>query len=226
MEAKSTDPGPIGVDGGQPATRPGKGGRIATSTGRIPGARSHPFPDDLDDLVEECPEVPAALLERVEQADACGSVTADQVIDERVHRVGIGEPEEIPDRRLIDPVGCRGQELVEHRLRVAHPARRQPGDQVDGLWIRIPAVRGQDAVELALDLGDREAPDVEALEAGEDGGREGRRLGRGEHEDDEVRRLLDRLEQGVPGRPGDLMRLVEDVDLSPELAGRVGQALP
>ena len=79
--------------------------------------------------------------------------------------------------------------------------------------------------ELALDLGDGQAPDVEALEARQDRRREARRLGRGEHEDDEVGRLLERLQERVPGVLGDLVRLVEDVDLAPELAGRVRQAL-
>ena len=88
-----------------------------------------------------------------------------------------------------------------------------------------PAVGGQDARQLALDLGDRQASDVVALEARQDRRREERRLGRGEHEDDEIGRLLDRLEERVPGVLGDLVRLVEDVDLAPELAGRVRQAL-
>ena len=88
-----------------------------------------------------------------------------------------------------------------------------------------PAISREDAAELALDLGDGQAADVEPLEARQDGRREARRLGRGEHEDDEVGRFLERLQQGVPGVAGDLVRLVEDVDLAPELAGRVWQAL-
>ena len=87
-----------------------------------------------------------------------------------------------------------------------------------------PAIRREDPVELALDLGDRQAADVEPLEARQDRRREARRLGRGEHEDDEVGRLLERLQQRVPGVAGDLVRLVEDVDLAAQLAGRVRQA--
>ena len=95
---------------------------------------------------------------------------------------------------------------------------------MDGGRLGLAAIGGQDARQLALDLGDRQAPDVVALEARQDRRREERRLGRGEHEDDEVGRLLDRLEERVPGVLGDLVRLVEDVDLAPELAGRVRQA--
>ncbi len=50
-------------------------------------------------------------------------------------------------------------------------------------------------------------------------------LGRGEHEGHELGRLLERLQQGVPGVLRDLVRLVEDVDLALELAGRVRQSL-
>ena len=39
------------------------------------------------------------------------------------------------------------------------------------------------------------------------------RLGGGEDEDQEVRRLLDQLEQGVEALRGDHVRLVDDVDL-------------
>ena len=42
---------------------------------------------------------------------------------------------------------------------------------------------------------------------------------------DEVGRLLERLQQGVPGVLGDLVRLVEDVDLALQLARRIRQSL-
>ena len=134
-------------------------------------------------------------------------------------------PEEVADVGLVDPVGRRRQELVEHRFGVAHPAGGEPGDEADGRRLGLAAVGGEDPGELALDLGDGQAPDVVALEARQDRRREARRLGRGEHEDDEVGRLLERLQERVPGVPGDLVRLVEDVDLAPELAGRIRQSL-
>ena len=42
-------------------------------------------------------------------------------------------------------------------------------------------------------------------------------MGRGEHEGDELGRLLERLEERVPGVLRDLVRLVEDVDLAAEV---------
>ena len=120
----------------------------------------------------------------------------------------------------------RGREqLVEHRLRVAHATGRESGDQVDGRRFDPPAVGREDPAEFALDLGDGQPSDVVALEARQDRRREPRRLGRGEHEDDEVGRLLERLEQRVPGVLRDLVGLVEDVDLAPQVAGWIGQPL-
>ena len=87
------------------------------------------------------------------------------------------------------------------------------------------AVRLEDPPELALDLVGREAPDVEPLEARQDRRREVLRVGRGEHEDDELGRLLERLEEGVPGVLRDLVGLVEDVDLAAQVGRGVVDAL-
>ena len=50
-------------------------------------------------------------------------------------------------------------------------------------------------------------------------------LGRGEHEHGVRRRLLERLQERVPGRRREHVRLVEDVDLAAPADGRVGDAL-
>src|SRR3954468_18325366 len=96
---------------------------------------------------------------------------------------------------------------------------------MDRRWIGLPAVGRQDPAELALDLGHGQAPDVEPLETRQDRGWKARRLGGSEHEHDEVRWLLEGLEKRVPGVAGDLVRLVEDVDLALQLARRVRQPL-
>ena len=129
-------------------------------------------------------------------------------------------------RASSSPSRGRRQELVEHRLRVAHAAGREAGDEVHGLGRRRPAVGLEDPAELALDLVGREAPDVEPLEARQDRRRELLGVGRGEHEDDEVGRLLERLQERVPGVLRDLVRLVEDVDLAGEVGRGVVDPLP
>ena len=77
----------------------------------------------------------------VEEGDAGRAVAADEVIDERVHDLGVGQAEQVADGRLVDPLGRGRQELVEHRLRVAHAAGGQPGDEVDRGRHRRPGRR-------------------------------------------------------------------------------------
>ena len=91
-------------------------------------------------------------------------------------------------RRSSMIVRRRRQELVEHRLGVAHAAGGEAGDELDsasGSAVRPSASRMR--ASLPSISGDRQPPDVEALEARQDGRREARRVGRGEHEDDERR---------------------------------------
>src|ERR1039457_2296591 len=64
---------------------------------------------------------------------------------------------------------------------------------------------GQNVVEL-------DGVKTEVLAAGADGLGNVFRLRGGHHEDDVLRRLLERLEKGIEGRFGDLVSFVEDVD--------------
>ena len=196
-----------------------------TSTAGVGQAGNKSCPYRVDRLIQQGADIAAAFLQRVEQGHAGRTFAVDEVVDEGLDDLGISEAEEIADLGLVDPFGCGRQQLIEHGLRVAHAARSQPRDEVHGRTLGDPAIGGEDAVQLALDLGDRQAPDVEALEARQDRRRELRGFGRREHEDDEVGWLLQRLEQCVPGWRRDLVRLVEDVDLAAKLAGRIWQAL-
>ncbi len=225
LEAEAADAGPVRVDGDQPTAGVGEGGRVVPGRVRVGGRRDELDPDGLDRLVEQRPDVTPALVELVEQGDARRAVAADEVVDERLDDLGVGEAEEVANGRLVDPVGCRGQELVQHRLGVAHPTGGETGDEVDRGRIGLATVGGEDAAQLALDLRHGQTADVVTLEPRQDGRGEGRRLGRGEHEDDEVGRFLERLQERVPGVLGDLVRLVEDVDLAPQVARRIRQAL-
>ena len=181
--------------------------------------------DRVDRLVEKRPDVPAACLLGIEECDPGGSVGSDEVVDERFDGFGVGESEELANVLFIDPVGRGREELVEHRLGIPHATGSELRDEVDGGRVSVATVGGEDAGELSLDLGNGQPPDIEALQARQDRRRKTGRFGRREHEDDEIRRLLERLEQRVPGVLRDLVGFVEDVDLSPQLAGWVRQTL-
>ena len=75
------------------------------------------------------------------------------------------------------------------------------------------------------DLLDGRALEVEAVAAVDDGRRHLLGLGRREHEDGVRRRLLERLQECVPCRGGEHVRLVEDVHLRAARRRRVGDAL-
>ena len=109
---------------------------------------------------------------------------------------------------------ARGDRLVEQRERVAHRALGGPRDQRQRVRAR-PATpsRRADAGQM---LGQRrrlDAPQLEALAARQDGDRDLADLGGGEDELRVRRRLLDRLQQGVPRLGREHVHLVQDVDL-------------
>ena len=210
------------VDAGQATGRrgdPGLGGAAGCQV------REQLLAQRVDHLVQEHAQVPAAFLEAVEEDNARRGVPAGERGDEPVHQLGVGQSQEVPYGVGLDAACRRAEQLVEDGLRVAHAPCGQAGDHADRVRIRLAAVGRQDALELAGDLRDGETPDVEPLEPRQDGRREVLRVGRREHERHEVGRLLERLEEGVPGVLRDLVGLVEDVDLAPEVGGGVAQAL-
>ena len=121
------------------------------------------------------------------------------------------------------PVEASSWSRIDSASRMPPAARRATSATASGS--ASPPVRRQDPLELAADLGDGQPPHVEPLEPRQDRRRELLRMGRGEHERDELGRLLERLEERVPGVPRDLVRLVEDVDLALEVGRRVGEPL-
>ena len=113
----------------------------------------------------------------------------------------------------------RGRELVECRDRVAErpacPARDQRERRVGG----VDALPVADAAEHRDDLLEARPLEDERLAARSHGRDDLRELRRAEDEDEVRRRLLDQLEQGVPGGRRELVRLVDDVDLVAALRG-------
>ena len=119
-------------------------------------------------------------------------------------------------------VAAEGDELVEHRLGVAHAAVGPFGDGPGGGFFEGDAFLAGDVEQV---LGDRfrgDRPQVEALAAGEDGGQDFVRLGGGEDEFHVRRRFFERLEQRVEGGVREHVDLVDVVNL--ELPARRGEA--
>ena len=220
-EAQATDAGPVRVD-----RRPGAGRRPPALprcpvTGRRPPPRAGA--DGVDDLIEQRPGVAATFLEPVQQRDARRDIAGEQGVEEAVDGGRIGQAEQLADVGLVT-----SSVVVESSWsRIDSASRMPPAASRAIRWTAAGSTRRPSASRIRPSL-----PSISgivsrrtsiALEARQDGGREPRRLGRGEHEDDEVGRFLERLEEGVPGVLRDLVGLVEDVDLAPQVAGGIGQ---
>jgi hypothetical protein len=169
LEAEAADPCPVRIDRGQPATRGGQRRGIVTA-GSAVGPGHQLGADGIDRLVEERPDVAAALLEAVEERDAGRAVARHQMVDEGRHDLRVGESEQVTDGRFLDDVRGGREELVEHRLGVAHAARSQSGDEVDGSRIGLRPSAARIRPSLPSISAHGQATDVEPLEARQDGG--------------------------------------------------------
>ena len=104
-------------------------------------------------------------------------------------------------------------ELVESRDAVAERAARAARDQRQRRVGSLDLLGVGDPAQHADELRQPRPREGEGLAARADGLQHLRQVGRAEDEDEVGRRLLDQLQQRVPGGVGELMRLVEDVDL-------------
>ena len=149
-------------------------------------------------------------------------------------RQGVRHPEQIapvgdaghpPDHVLVDLAGDAGAG-VQDGQGVPQSAVGQAGDQP-----RRPLGEGQalGPGHLGHPPGDvlrADAGEVVPLAAGTDGGRHLLDLGGGQDKDDVGRGLFQRFEQGVEGRGGEHVHLVDDVHLIAADAGGVGGLVP
>ncbi len=129
------------------------------------------------------------------------------------NQLGVGNTEHSEHVVGGDLLAAVGDELVERAERVAEAAGRAAGDGRDGAVVRRDPLGVGNAPDHRGDLLEAGALEVEALTAVGDRGHDLVRLGRAEHEGRVRRRLLERLQERVPGLAREHVRLVEDVDL-------------
>ena len=225
--------------GGAGRPRPGRLGSIAASRraasasagpvqrGR-PARRSPASAADersrerVDDLVEEGAAGRARASSRPSRmAIPASGVAADEGVERRPSTVSASTR---PSRSRTALGGQRsvgrgrgaGRASTRRRACRRPPAGR-PAAIASGSASRPSASRI--VAQLALDLGDGQAPEVEALDPRQDRRPDPRRVGRAEDEDDVVGRLLERLEEDVPALR-DPLDLVDDVDLAAQVRRR------
>ena len=116
-------------------------------------------------------------------------------------------------------------ELVEGRFGVAEGASSAARDQRERRVGCLDPLGVADAPQDAHELLQARPREDEGLAARAHGRQHLREVGRAEDEDQVGRRLLDQLQERVPGGVRELVRLVEDVDLVAALGGLEDDAL-
>ena len=159
------------------------------------------------------------LFETVEDLDAGDRLARHQGDQEGFDRFFVYQAEDFPDPFGRQGSRVRRQELVEHRFGVAHAAGRQARNQVDCFGLGSATIGIEDHLQLAGNLGDGQAPEVEPLDARQDRRADAAAVRGAEDEDRVVGRLLESLEEHVPAL-GDALDLVDDEDLAAQVRRR------
>ena len=101
-----------------------------------------------------------------------------------------GEAEDGEDVGFRDRFAAKGDELVEHRFGIAQPAFSSLCDGARGGRFQGNLLFPGDVLEVLGDQFRRDAPQIEALAAGKDGGEDFLDVGGGEDEFDVFGRLF------------------------------------
>ena len=177
------------------------------------------------EVAQELGRVAAGLVEPVGRQQRTACIPGGDRVERAEQQVGIRHAEHGEDVVEGDRRSRVRDELLERPERVAERAGRVAGDERDGLAADLDALGRSHPPHDAGHLLRRRALEVEAMAAVDDRRQDLVRLGRREHEDRVRRRLLERLEERVPGLRREHVRLVEDVDLVAPGDRRVGDAL-
>ena len=135
LEPETTRTEPRRVDGREAAPDRDEPTRFDGPAGG-PGQTGHERgAKGFEDLVEEGPRIAAAVLEVVEDGHPGRGIAGRERGQEPGHGIRVGEAEQVAHGVGGEALAAAGEQLVEHRLRVAHAAGGEPGDEIDGLRV-------------------------------------------------------------------------------------------
>ena len=175
--------------------------------------REHDLPQVLEQVEYEPAEVVSALRELLQVRERAGGVAVDHEVAEAEERLLLDRAEQLEHGLHRDLVAGRRSELVERRDRVAVRAASAAGDERERLVGRVDSLGVRNLAQHLDEVLQARPLEDERLAARANGRQHLREVGRAEDEDEVRRRLLDQLQERVPRRVGELVRLVEDVDL-------------
>ena len=120
------------------------------------------------------------------------------------------QPQKLQDRSTVQRT-LKAAALVQQTQGIPHGAVCHPGQNVRSVGGEVDALLPGDIEQLPGDVLREDPLKGKALTAGKDGGRDLVQLRGGQDEHQMLRRLLQNLQQGVEGRGGEHMHLVDNV---------------
>ena len=173
----------------------------------------HEVAQVLEQVGDEAAHVVSLVGELLHEGQEAGRVPVDDEVEQAEEGIVVDRAEQL-EHRGDGHVACRRRgQLVERRDRVAEAAAGAAGDERQGGIGRLDALAVGDDAKHSRQLTESWTLEAEGLTARADGREHLREIRRAEDEDEVRRRLLDQLQERVEGGVGELMRLVEDVDL-------------
>ena len=187
----------------------------------------HELAQVLEQVHDEPAEVVPALRQLLDERERAGGVAVDHEVAEREERLLLDRAEQLEHRLHRDVVAGGGRRAgrASTRRRGTRRGRRARRARAPGRGPRCPR-RRRSRASFCTRSCSRGRWKTNVWQRDRTVGSTFDEIGRAEDEDEVRRRLLDELQQRVPRGVGELVRLVEDVDLVAALrpaAGRPGR---
>ena len=179
----------------------------------------------LEQVRDEPAEILALLGEVLDEEQRAGRIAVDDHVAQPKQRLLVDRADELEHRLGVDRARGRGRELVERRHGIAERAACSARDERERGVLCLDPLAVGDTAEQRDEIRQPRSLEHERLAARPHRREHLLQLGRAEDEDEVRRRLLDELEERLPGSIRELVRLVEDVDLVAALDGLEDDAL-
>ena len=225
--------GPDGPDGFPPA----QGGAFFQVEGLLVGGdaaqqvppagqgRQHQAPVMGDQLFGEALDVHRLLPQGRQLGQGRGGIPGCHRVRHPEQVAPVGDAGHLPHHPLVDVGGDAGAGVQDGQSIPQSPVG-QPGDEGRGLVGEVQLLGGGHLGHPPRDVLGADAGEVVPLAPGPDGGGHLLDLGGGQDEDDVGGGLFQGFQQGVEGRRGEHVHLVDDVYLIGTAGGGVGGLVP
>ena len=157
------------------------------------------------------------LAQLVDQGHHGGAVGLPQGLDDLQHMAAIDRAKHLPYRALLQTACTKGNRLVGQAQGVPHGSACSPRQQAQCGWLGLHLLAGQHCSQVFKDSFGCHGPEVELQTARKHCHRDLLRIGGGQHELEVLGGLLQRLEHGIEGMPGQHVDLVNHEDLEAPL---------